>query len=174
MAGTPKDPKELGTIRNRRLHYWNFAIGMNWTDNLSLEKAKASGNYRRATLRLGVYAQHLGSANGLQCKTLKVDTIKRYVQNVSDFFTNFGTPRVDFWYDVQGDKTFSPILTSVYKELARWESVPNRREAFTWEMLDALKARILKTKPEYTSLICALFDQFEIGMFNDQRRAEFS
>ena len=67
---------------------------MNLDNNLSLEKLKASGIYRRATLQLGIYAQHLGSANGLQCKTLKVDTIKRYIQNVSDFVTNFGTPPV--------------------------------------------------------------------------------
>ena len=147
---------------------------MRWTDDLFLETAKASGNHRRATLQLGMYAQHLGSANGLLCKTLKVDTIKRYIQNVSDFFTNFGTPRVDFRYDTQGDKTFSPVLTSVYKELARWESVPNRREAFTLAMLDALRERITKTKPHFHSLICALADQFEIGLFNGQCWAEFA
>ena len=58
--------------------------------------------------------------------------------------------------------------------LAWWESVPNRRESFTLAMLDALKERIKQTNPHPHSLIVALADQCEIGLFNGQRQAGFA
>ena len=71
----------------------------------------------------------------LLCKNFQDDngqTIRRAAATLSALF---GENTRDYRKNYANDTTISNTLTSVYNELARWESVPNRREPFTLKML---------------------------------------
>jgi hypothetical protein len=147
---------------------------MKWQDDLTLEVALEKGQRRRGLLQLCMYALHIGSANGLLCKTLRVGTIKQYIGNIASFLALFGRARIDFRYDVNGDKRFSPLLHDVYTEMKRWEGVALRQEPFTLEMLKAQEKKVLDTQAPFLSFDAAFADWSEVGIFNGQRRCEWA
>lgn len=55
-----------------------------------------------------------------------------------------------------------PELTAIYKEIERWEQVPNRRESFTMEMLQFFKQHVESGSYRPDSLLSVLCDWFEI------------
>ena len=67
----------------------------------------------------------------------------------------------------------SSLLQDVYSELERWESVPNRREPFSVEMLAAQEAKVIDTQATFLSFDAAFTDWSEVGLFNGNRRAEW-
>jgi hypothetical protein len=146
---------------------------MKWQDDLTLEVALEKGNRRRGLLQLCMYALHLGSGCGLFCKTLKVGTIKRYIAAVATFLALFGKARVDFRYEADGDKRMHPLLHDVFAELERWESVPNRREPFSIDMLIAQEKLVRDTNAPFLSFPSAFMDWSEVGIFNGNRRCEW-
>ena len=142
-----------------------------WDDDLTL----ASVPRRRGTLQLAMYAWHLGSGNSLKCKSIKVDTIKKYILDVARFLALFGPRDIDYRKDNNAEKSFSRVLQSVYDELERWETVPNRREPFTIEMLDALLIKVEKLPPgHHTGLLAVLYDWFVCGLFGGFRLSEWA
>ena len=144
---------------------------MKWDDDYTLENAK---NTRRGLLQLAMYAMHVGTGSTLHCRTIKVATIKQYVRAASTFLTLFGVATSDYRKDQHSDAKISITITSVYNELLRWESVPNRREPFTIEMLMNLKSLIASTSTEDDSLLAAASDWFECGLFAGLRLSEWA
>ena len=148
-----------------------FAQHMRWDDDLTLEK---STDTRRGLLQLAMYAMHVGTGQTLLCKTIKVATVKQYVRAAATFLALFGDNTRDYRKNYATDTNISSTLTSVYNELARWESVPNRREPFTLEMLLHLRSDTQTASMSQDSLIMAMADWCECGLFAGLRLAEWA
>jgi hypothetical protein len=70
----------------------------------------------------------------------------------------------DYRKNYATDTAISSTLTSVYNELARWESVPDRREPYTLEMLIYLKQSVERTASCQDSMVAAMADWFKCGL----------
>jgi hypothetical protein len=145
-----------------------FARDMNWRDDLTLENA----SLRRCQLQLAMYAKHLATGSTILCRQVKSATIKNYVRDVASFLALFGNHPRDIRKDNPTDTKLSHILNSVFAELKRWEDVPNRREPFTLEMLTEVKNMAAAAKSGPDTLLAALSDWFECGLFAGLRLTE--
>ena len=127
---------------------------------------------RRAQLQLAAFAIHLSMGNNVYMKRIRLSTIKAYVNAVSDVVRTQRKDRRDVRFDGQGDTTFGRSLNSIYKEIKRYEDVPNRREPFTPKML----ANYIQYASTYStfSLERALADWFIIGTFAGLRCGEYA
>jgi hypothetical protein len=148
-----------------------FAHHMKWDDDITLEH---SVDTRRGLLQLAMYAMHVGTGQTLLCKTIKVATVKQYVRAAATFLTLFGDKTRDYRKNYATDTALSSTLVSVYNELARWESVPDRREPYTLEMLTYHKQSVERTAACQDSLAAAMADWFECGLFAGLRLAEWA
>lgn len=127
------------------------------------------------TILLALYAQHLASGQNLVSMTLRCSTIRTYIQNVSSFLQLFPTNPYDYRLTHRSSKETHPYLLAVYKEIERYESVPDKREPFTLDMLKALRAIVATEYPdEEDTLLPALLDWFEIGLFLGLRLSEWA
>ena len=144
---------------------------MRWDDDITLEKTTDT---RRGLLQLAMYAMHVGTGQTLLCKTIKVATVKQYVRAAATLLALFGDTTRDYRKNYATDTAISSTLSSVFNELARWESVPNRREPFTLEMLMCLKQETQTTSMDRDSLMMAMADWCECGLFAGLRLAEWA
>jgi hypothetical protein len=119
-------------------------------------------------LQLARYAQHLGTGSTLVCGTIKSDTIEKYVIDAASFRALIGPHPRDFRKDNAVDTKVSRTLSAVYDEQKRWEDIPNRREPYTLEMLEAMKLElelelVASGRGPY-ALTATLVDWFECGL----------
>ena len=148
-----------------------FADHMKWDDDYTLENNNRS---RRGLLQLAMYPYHLGTGNLLHCKSIKAAPIQQYIQSVASFLALFGEHPRDHRKEILTDTRLSQILTSVFDEIKRWETVPNRREPFTLEMLAEMTAHSAVARCGEDSLQVALADWFECGLFAGLRLSEWA
>jgi hypothetical protein len=125
-------------------------------------------------MQFALYAHYLASGNTLHCQSVKLSTIKKYMLNIAVFFKRFGKQERDFRMQDDKNTTLIPELTKLYAELQRWESVPDRREPFTLDMLDALCSLVASTQAPPDSDLAALQDWFTIGLFAGLRKSEWA
>jgi hypothetical protein len=151
-----------------------FARDMKWGDDY-LPEDTPEGN-RRRLLQLALYAQHLGTGNTIMCRSIKVATVKAYTNAAASLMALFGDHPRDVRKDIPTDAHVSRVLSTVYDELHRWETVPNRREPFSPEMLRDVQQRA--TDPvncrRPNSLLPALADWFQCALFAGFRLSEFA
>jgi hypothetical protein len=129
---------------------------------------------RRGLLQLAMYALHLGTGSTLLCRTIKSDTIKKYVNAAASFHALFGPNPRDFRKDNAVDTHVSRTLSAVYDEQKRWENVPNRREPYTLEMLDDFSGELAASGQGSNTLHAALVDWFTCGIFAGLRLSEWA
>ena len=73
-----------------------------------------------------------------------------------------------------GDLSIAPALAKIYKALKKWETQPDRREAFTLKLLDHLRATVREQSLHEDSIEAALCDWFECGLFGGFRLSEWA
>ena len=167
MSGSNKSPKQLGTIRSRRIHYLKFVQDIGLTDDWLLQDHVP---HERRNWQLALYLVHLASGNNLWCKALKVDTLRQYIRDVARFLHRFCP--IDPRYAHAGDKEFAPCLQAVFVELQRWETVPKKQEPYTIQMQDYLET--LAAEVDDDSLLSALVDWFNNGLLAGYRLSEWA
>jgi hypothetical protein len=128
---------------------------------------------RRGLLQLAMFAQHLGTGSNLLCRTIRTDTIKRYVNVAASLHSLFGSHHRDYRKDSEMDTNISRTLSAVYVEQKRWEDVPNRREPYTLEMLDTMRTDFAASGRGPNTLEAALVDWFACGLFAGLRLGEW-
>ena len=81
---------------------------------------------------MACYTVHLVGGHTLLCKTIASGTIKRYLSAAAELSrpANMLNPCLDIM------RNRSRYINDILKELKRWESVPNRREPVTKEMVE--------------------------------------
>ena len=143
---------------------------MKWTDDLLMERMPIE----RCNLQWALYAAHLATGSTLWLRHIKSGTIRAYINAGASFMACFGNRPCDTRRALPTDKSLAPCIQAVLDEQARWEKVPNRREPYTLEMLHHLQAQVSKESPSTTSLLSAMADWSEIGLFTGHRLTEWA
>ena len=123
--------KNSGTNSNRLKHYLEKflpSVKLGWNP-LLLKCCHQTKNDVIVS-----YALFLLSGNTLLAKSIKVGTAKTYIKAVSDYFLK----NHQFNPAVDESGAIPHELDKVYKEAKRWESMPNRSEPLTPEMVEYL------------------------------------
>lgn len=142
---------------------------MKWTDNLLLE-GDAPEMRTRGQLQLSLYALHLSSGHNIYCGRIKSNTVEQYVFAASLFLSQ--ATGVDMRKDLDSDTKMGHILSPVYRELRRFESIPDRREPYDTKM-HTLARKVGKSSPPL-GVIASLTDWFEQGLLAGYRLSEFA
>ena len=138
-------------------------------DNLLLE-CSGPDDRTRGQLQLAMYAVHLSAGHSVYCKQIKVATIEQYVLAAATFLAQFSG--VDYRKDLCTDSHLGRILSPVYRDLRKYEGMPERREAYNL-VVHAL-ALDIASSTHCDSLICALVDGFEQGLCAGYRLSEWA
>ena len=125
------DDKNTRTNSSRLKHYLEkFLPSIKLQDNPLLLR------FRHQTKNdvIVSFAIYLLSGHTLLARSIKVGTAKQYIKAVSDYFSmnNQFNPAVDESGNLPHE------LNKVFREAKRWESMPNRSEALTPEMVEFL------------------------------------
>jgi hypothetical protein len=148
-----------------------FMHDLNWhKDDLTL----ASIPRKRGVLQIAMYAEHLSTGSTLMCHQIHIDTLKAYIRNVASFFGLFGSVSRDFRKDNDIDTRWSRHLQGVFDEHSRWADMPDRREAYTLEMLASQEKRASAPGISWLSLEAAWANWAKGGMFGGNRCSEYA
>ena len=142
---------------------------MKWTDNLVLE-GEWDDLKERGQWQLAMYALHLSSGNSIYCKQIRATTIEQYVFAAASYMALFSGH--DYRKDSPNDRSMGHILAPVYKDLKKYETIPNRREPYTVEMHRRVRVIVDGVHPD--ALPQALADGFEKGMSTGFRLTEWA
>ena len=169
MSGPARTAKSARTLHSRRLYFVYFTSYLGWRDNPVLEgKSLVVCNWT-----LAVYAIHLSYGHTILCKSISAATIKQYVLAAASLIAQFRTDTIDPRCHSATSKEFAPCLDGVFKELIRYEKVPNRREPLTMEMIECLYQRNKQACHSPTHLFVLLYHWFVIGLALGFRRIEW-
>lgn len=143
---------------------------MKWEDNLLLEGELTPELLDRGQFQLAMYALHLSSGNSIYCKQIKSSTVKDYVFAAASFLALFtGT---DFRKDCNSDSHMGHRLAPVFRDLAKFEAVPNRQEPYDSRLHLLARQDASQFPPD--ELIPALVDGFEQGYNAGYRLSEWA
>ena len=101
---------------------------------------------------MALYALNLSQGETLLCRSIKANTIERYLHAAAKLSTT--AHRMDPRLDIHG-KT-SDYIKKVIREQKRSEDMPNRREPVTAKMIEEMWEMCQDLDPD--SLECALLD----------------
>ena len=142
---------------------------MSWDDNYVFV-GDADDMALRAQFQFAMYAVHLSNGHTIYCKSIKAATIEQYLLAVATFIALF--TGVDYRKDNPSDTRMGHLLSPIFRDLKKYESVPNRREPYDPQM--HLLGRRLATKFPVDSLVSALVDALEQGYNAGFRLSEFA
>ena len=146
-----------------------FAHFMKWWDDPFMVSIPA----QRRPLQLAIYSWHLASGTNLFCRRLKSNTIKEYCAGVAAIVLYFTHGKIDPRKNEQQTE-FDPLLSNVFKELERWEKVPDRREPWTLEMMDCMTDTSVFGAHSPDSAWSACIDWFRVGLQLGYRLSEWA
>ena len=89
---------------------------------------------------LACYATFLATGHTLQSKSIKAETIKKYLFEAKTFISKFDLRKRDVSIDEETNKQ-ATCITKVIQEQERFEGLKNRREPYTIAMHKALHER---------------------------------
>lgn len=142
---------------------------MKWDDNLLLD-GDPEEMLLRGQWQMAMYAVHLSTGHSIYCRQIKVSTIEDYVLAAASFISSFGLG--DVRKDCPSDTHMGHILAPVYRDLKRFETIPDRREPYDLVMHQLAKDLAQGHHPD--SLIPALVDGFEQGTCAGYRLSEWA
>ena len=120
---------------------------------------------------MACYAADLVSGENLLCMTLKAGTILRYLHAAAELSTheNIMNPCLD------STGKQSKHIKDIIHEVKRWESVPDRREPLTKNMIEYIYNKGIKlAKCKKDNLYMALADWLILGQQTGFRRKEWA
>ena len=142
---------------------------MKWDDNLLLE-GDPEDMALRGQYQLAMYALHLNTGHTIYCKQIKGATIEQYIYAAATFLAFF-TGR-DFRKDDPTHKTMGYILAPVYRDIKKYELLPDRKEPYSPKMHSLAKEIAARFSPD--CLVAALTNSFEQGYCAGYRLGEFA
>ena len=89
-------------------------------------------NDRYSNFVLALHAADLANNNTILCRAIKSNTIKGYLCAAASFST--AVQRLDPQLDIYGRRSI--YVSKILSEVKCWESMPNRRETVSDDMLD--------------------------------------
>jgi hypothetical protein len=100
-------------------------------------------------------------------------TIKNYVADAASLMINLGGLEYDPRWEPGSTRVYATQLHAIFKEVLRFETIPDRREPFTIEMLDSMHTDTYGLHAE-DSIFNALRDWFVIGLHAGVRKVEWA
>ena len=120
--------KELGTLHSRQNNFIKFLL----KSKLGYNPKLSGYSQNTRNIIMACYAADLVSGENLLCMTLKAGIILRYLQAAAELSThsNIMNPCLD------STGKQSKHIKDIIHEVKRWESVPDRREPLTKNMIE--------------------------------------
>ena len=119
---------------------------------------------------MACYATFLATGHTLQSKSIKADTIQKYLTDAKTFIQKFDLIKRDATIDEATNKT-AFCISKVITEQRRFEGVKNRREPYTIAMHKTLHQQTqLRAKHSKESACC---DWFLLALVFGWRQIEF-
>jgi hypothetical protein len=129
-----------------------------------------------------MYVVYLGMGHTLLCKTVKSRTIKSYVTDAAIAIQRRreayarAHPGISLsWFSPirsHGDNKLAPPIVACLKDVHRWESMENRREPLTTDMIHFQKTLTSPSAPH--SLNQVLLDWWVAGIYGGFRKGEWA
>ena len=120
---------------------------------------------------MACYTANLAAGETLLCKTIRSDTILRYLSAAAEL--SVPAKMMNPCLNIMGNQ--SNYISDIIHELKRWESMPNRREPITKEMVKYIIDKgkgLQKTNPD--NIYSALGDWLVLGEQTGYRRKEWA
>ena len=158
--------KDIGTLCSRQNHFIKFLSDKKLGKNVALKGFTL--NVRN--IIMACYTVSLATGNTLMCKTIASGTLKRYLGAAAELSrpANMMNPCLD----IMGKQ--SRYISDIIKELKRWESIPNRREPVTKEMIEYIIAKGKLNKKNPDNLYSAFGDWLVLNEQSGCRRKEWA
>ena len=157
-------PKNLGTLQTRQRYYLEV-----FTKEMKLLDNPYFTGYSQSTrnLIMASYAIYLLAGQNLVCRTIKSGTVKQYLSAVTKLFTSMDVmdPCLDKYVHT------NRFLKAVYKEATHWESMPNRAEPLTMDMVQFFITQAKSAS--FTSSDSAIANWAILGLHTGYRISEF-
>ena len=119
--------KAAGTLLSYHRHVLTFLSSVNLNDNVAL----LGFSTLPRNVIMACYAAILASCHTIQCKGIRVSTISKYLSATAILSIPFQT--MNSLVNIYGEK--SRLVEDIKNEAKRWESIPNRREPLTKDMV---------------------------------------
>ena len=159
--------KDAGTLYSRQKHFINFIKEKELGNNVALTGFTL--NVRN--IIMACYTAYLASGATLLCKTIKADTIKRYLKAAAEL--SAPAQMMNPTLDLMGN--LSVFIKDIIHEAKRWESMPNRREPLTKEMIEYIIDKGENSKKTNSdNLYSAMGDWLVLGEQTGFRRKEWA
>ena len=169
--GGSKKEKEIRTILSRRTHFLWYCSERNILPFIFLVTNKdKSLPILQMNFVMACYATFLATGHTLQSKSIKADTIQKYLTDAKTFIQKFDLIKRDATIDEATNKT-AFCISKVITEQRRFEGVKNRREPYTLAIHRTLHQQTqLQAKHSKESACC---DWFLLALLFGWRQIEF-
>jgi hypothetical protein len=167
-----------GTSRSRIKHF------IAWCNRYHIKDDLLSNipTFREANAIFSCYALDLAMGHTLLCKTIKSGTIKHYVKDAADRImearrrTISGLPNASLqWLDPRLDITTGKTakdISIIYDEVHRWETIPDRREPLTIDMITYSALQCNPSTPY--DIHNVMYDWTVVGIYTGIRLTEWA
>ena len=149
IRGHAYNARAARTASNRCRHFQtDFLSRLNIPDILFLHQSLSE-----MVDLFAMYVVHLGMGHTLLAKSIKSETIRRYINEAGTSVLERRQihqrkfPQVQFtWFHPcrnHGESKAAPTITACLDEIKRWENMPNRREPLTIDMIYHQQGKII-------------------------------
>ena len=120
--------KAIGTLCSRQKHFIKFLHNIKLGNNVALTGFTLTVR----NIIMACYTAYLATGQTLLCKSIKANTIKRYLEAASELSIPAGlmNPCLDI------KDNLSKHINDLIKEIRRWEKIPNRKEPITKQIVE--------------------------------------
>ena len=159
--------KQIGTLCSRKQHFIQFLNRVKLGNNYALKGFTLTTR----NVIMACYTAYLGTGETLLCKSIKADTIVRYLNAAVEFSTS--AQLMNPCLDIMGNQ--STYIKDILREIRRWESVPNRKEPLTKKMVKYIinKGKTLN-RVNHNNIYTVLGDWLVVGLQAGFRRKEWA
>ena len=157
--------KDTGTLRSRQSHFLKFLTDMKLDANVALQ----GFTQLVRNIIMACYTAHLASGQTLLYRAIKTETIKKYLKAATDLSLPF--QMMNPALNLLGNQ--SKYIGDILHEASRWESMPNRREPLTKDMVVYIldKGSAMESAD---NLYTVMGDWLTLGLQTGARRQEWA
>ena len=159
--------KQIRTLCSRQQHFLQFLDSVKLGNNYAL----TGFTLTTRNIIMACYTAHLATGETLLCKSIKTNTIIRYLNAAAELSTL--AKMMNPCLDIMGNQ--STYIKDIIREHKRWESIPNRKEPLTKKMVKYIIDKGKKlNKSNPNNIYTALADWLIVGLQAGFRRKEWA
>ena len=159
--------KAFETLCSRQKHFVKFLYSIKLGNNVALKGFTLTIR----NMIMACYTAYLATGETLLCRTIKSNTIKKYLDAAAEL--SIPAKLMNPCLDIKGN--LSKNIKEILKETKRWETIPNRKEPVTKQMVEYIinkGSELKKDNPD--NIYTALGNWLVIGEQAGFRRKEWA